>query len=148
MDTEITTPVCAVCSRVLNTLKNRTNGEIRYVHASLREDHAPVPVNSDQVVSVEVHCDFCYTTPAPWLFPTSEFQDPIGSISSPGYAACQQCHDLVMAEDRYGLLDAAVQGAVRSIPELKSDDAALRHLIGLMVDSFRVHRTGPPTRTD
>lgn len=100
-------------------------------------------------------CDFCSAPPL-WLFPAEHFDmgtnvfDPaIVHRSESDWAACQECHDLIQAEDRQGLAERTLTTIVRKAEvatrvERRRIERTARPATLDLHDRFRANRTGPP----
>jgi len=89
-------------------------------------------------------CDFCTEEPAPWSHGASDFvygtlERPVGSAG--GWAACEACHGLLVANDREGLLTRATRSYERRHREIRGH-AQVRAEMARVHESFWEHATG------
>jgi len=69
-------------------------------------------------------CDFCNAPNPVWRFQARPFVVDYGSLagaSDAGWAACDACRDMILADDRNGLVDRAMLIAP-AIPDLAESD--------------------------
>jgi len=98
-------------------------------------------------------CDFCSDKNPLWVFPAKGFTTTYGydshsqikGRSDKWWAACQPCHDLVLANDNNGLADRALASEFAA-REYRSghDRAVVRQLIVEGHGKFMNNRTGAP----
>jgi len=92
-------------------------------------------------------CDFCSAPDAGWRHPARSF---IGYVA-PGvvgesvgdWAACQECHNLIVSGNRAGLTERSVSTFIAMHPELGVDQAELAKKMRILHASFVENRTGP-----
>jgi len=77
-----------------------------------------------------MYCDFCNAPNPAWRFRARAFvvdYGPMTGANDAGWAACDACRDLILADDLYGLVDRAMLNAP-AIPDLaESEVRELRH---------------------
>lgn len=66
-----------------------------------------------------MRCDFCSSQEPAWRYPAATFLDAVGSVSQEDWLACDECQELIEAEQR----DALARRAM--------------HCIGMRPDKFR-----------
>jgi hypothetical protein len=92
-------------------------------------------------------CDFCSDPDAAWRHPAQSF---IGYVA-PGvvgesvgdWAACQQCHQLIVSDDRMRLTERSVLTFIAMHPELEAVKTELATQMGILHAHFFENRTGP-----
>ena len=92
-------------------------------------------------------CDFCSAPNAGWRHPARSF---IG-YSAPGvvgeivgdWAACQECHRLIVSDDRVRLTATSVLAFIARHPELEAFKSELTTEMGTLHAQFFDNRTGP-----
>ncbi len=92
-------------------------------------------------------CDFCSTPDAGWRHPARSF---IGYIT-PGvvgesvgdWAACQECHQLIVSGNRAALTERSVATFIARHPELGVVKTELATEMGKLHTTFFENRTGP-----
>ncbi len=89
-------------------------------------------------------CDFCMSPRPAWCYPAMSFLDALGSKSVGDWLACAECHGLIEAGDRDGLLERAIRHV--DPPRNAREADATRWYIGDLHVLFRAHRTGPARR--
>ena len=85
-------------------------------------------------------CDFCNAPNPVWRFQARPFVVDYGAMagaSDTGWAACDTCRDLILANDRNGLVDRAMLIAP-AIPDLAESD--VRELRRWSQGLFFTHR--------
>jgi hypothetical protein len=85
-------------------------------------------------------CDFCNAPNPVWRFQARPFVVDYGSLagaSDAAWAACDACRDIILANDRNGLVDRAMQIAP-AIPDLAESD--VRQLRRWSQGLFFTHR--------
>jgi hypothetical protein len=89
-------------------------------------------------------CDFCSAPGPRWRFGARPFATTCGAVvatSDSGWAACDVCCSLVMADDRAHLLERGIE-LVPEIPEL-------REWVKIAHEGFFQHRLDrPPVRIE
>lgn len=92
-------------------------------------------------------CDFCTFPLVSWRFEAAPFGLDYGhaiATSDCGWAACEECADLILADDRDGLVERALRISP-GIPGAPEDE--VRELQRWAHDLFFVHRIdAAPTR--
>jgi len=91
-------------------------------------------------------CDFCNAPNPVWRFQARPFLVDYGAMagaSDAGWAACDACRDMILANDRNGLVDRAMLIAP-AIPDLaESDVKELPPLVaGSLFQAPRISRSG------
>jgi len=95
-------------------------------------------------------CDFC-SAPAPaWRYPARSFlaycvPNVVGE-SVGDWAACQECHMLIEANDRGGLAQRSLDELIRKHPEVSAAAGVLHEELTALHREFFEHRSGPPVR--
>lgn len=92
-------------------------------------------------------CDFCSAPDAGWRHPARSF---IGYVT-PGvvgesvgdWAACQECHHLIISGNRAGLTERSVLTFIAMHPELRVVKTELATQMGILHATFFENRTGP-----
>lgn len=89
-------------------------------------------------------CDFCSSHKVKWEFPCEDFQMPqMDWGSENGWAACDECKDLIEADDWDALaqraLDTTASSVLRQYPGLEI--SLFEHYYALHLQ-FRKHRKG------
>ena len=92
-------------------------------------------------------CDFCSAPDAGWRHPARSF---IGYVA-PGvvgesvgdWAACQECHQLIISGNRAGLTERSVLTFIVVHPELGVIQAELATKMGILHAQFFDNRTAP-----
>ena len=94
-------------------------------------------------------CDFCTFPVVAWRFEATPFGLDYGhaiATSDSGWAACEECADLILAGDRAGLVDRALRVSP-GIPGAPEDE--VRELQSWAHDLFFIHRLDiPPARIE
>lgn len=85
-------------------------------------------------------CDFCGAPEPKWAFPASRFKLAVG-FSEGGWAACEECRQLVDAGDREGLVRRALATQCSNEKHLKTLKALEAHLRDVHERFFK-HRLG------
>lgn len=147
--------MCAVCRHRLNAKEDPVTNELMaYEHGEGYYDHQARPVNEvlDDTILV---CDFCLTSHPTWDFPANEMPGILKSgdilISTGDWAACDECKELIVADDYEGLVARAARGHMKADPDVQAmmeSSPALR-LFGQMnlrnqMLEFKKARSGPP----
>lgn len=133
--------VCAVCSVPLTWYGNdEEEGIWQHSEALYPSDHPAVPVEAEQLSSVNYKCDFCSADHARWELPVRDFATPSGSTSVGNWCVCDACKPAVQWRDWEALV-GRVQNAVRAAGHsvTKSGDAHLRTLYADLAQNI----TGP-----
>jgi hypothetical protein len=69
-------------------------------------------------------CDFCSAKAPAWCYPATSFVamtiGPVVSASEGGWAACDECHWLIAAEDHEGLAQRSLATLIETHPEMAS----------------------------
>jgi hypothetical protein len=91
-------------------------------------------------------CDFCSAKAPAWCYPAASFVamtiGPLVSASEGGWAACDECHRLIAADDREGLAERSLATLIEAHAEMASVQG---ELIGSLRDlhaQFFAHRYG------
>jgi hypothetical protein len=91
-------------------------------------------------------CDFCSAKAPAWCYPAASFIamniGPLVSASEGGWAACEECHRLIAADDREGLARRSLSTLIEAHPEMAP---VQRELAGGLRDlhaRFFAHRCG------
>jgi hypothetical protein len=91
-------------------------------------------------------CDFCSAKAPAWCYPAASFVamtiGPLVSASEGGWAACDECHRMIAADDREGLAQRSLSTLIEAHPEMAS---VREELIGSLRDlhaQFFAHRCG------
>ena len=92
-------------------------------------------------------CDFCSASDAGWRHPARSF---IGYVacgvvgeSVGDWAACQQCHQLIVSDDRVRLTETSVLTFIARYPELEEFKSELATEMEILHAQFFDNRTGP-----
>ena len=93
-------------------------------------------------------CDFCSAPDAGWRHPARSF---IGYVA-PGivgesvgdWAACAQCHELIVSNDRAGLVERSLSALLAKQPELTEIRSELAGELARLHVNFFEHRAGHP----
>jgi hypothetical protein len=96
-------------------------------------------------------CDFCSAPFPAWVHPSADFSIPhLGWVSADGaWAACDVCHEMIMAEAQVRLRDRAVRTfAQRHGPLPKAAINEMRSKITTMHAGFWQNRNGEPFRDE
>lgn len=91
-------------------------------------------------------CDFCEQPHPEWAYPTDDFSQELGAASgrieynsSGGWAACQECYELIEANER----DELVRRSLRSMG-VPLTDWKLQKRVRALHDEFFLMRSGDP----
>ncbi|MBK7925996.1 MAG: hypothetical protein IPJ98_00465 [Bryobacterales bacterium] len=91
-------------------------------------------------------CDFCSAKAPAWCYPAASFIamtiGPLVSASEGGWAACDECHRLIAADNREDLAQRSLSTLIEAHPEMASVQG---ELIGSLRDlhaRFFAHRCG------
>ena len=92
-------------------------------------------------------CDFCSAPDAGWRHPARSFlgyvaQGVVGE-SVGDWAACQECHKLIVSDDRVRLTATSVATFIARHPELGVVKTELATEMGKLHANFFENRTGP-----
>jgi hypothetical protein len=97
-------------------------------------------------------CDFCSDPNPVWCFPARDFilddNSPLVQKSVGNWAACDECHALILAVDREGLRERSVANYLRLVDPECDDEAGLRRTLGRLHNLFFEFRCGEPRRED
>ena len=92
-------------------------------------------------------CDFCSAPDAGWRHPARSF---IGYVacgvvgeSVGAWGGCQQCHQLIVSDDRVRLTETSVLTFIARHPELENFKSELATEMGILHTQFFDNRTGP-----
>lgn len=148
--------VCAVCARVLNRLTDLNEENERWDHSFQDQpaDHVAIPVFPDEIIT-NYRCDFCnFNQSAPsWVIPANDFKMPGASVqdgvafemSTGDWGACEECGELIAANDWAGLLSRVSTGAAQR-SGMPQDMLAVR--LARMYHRLRANMTGDPYRVE
>jgi hypothetical protein len=104
------------------------------------------------MTNADLICDFC-SAPAPaWRYPARTFLAycvaNVAGESVGDWAACDECHRLIEAEDRNGLAQRSLDGLISKHPETRPVAAALYADLAELHDQFFAHRSGTAVSID
>jgi hypothetical protein len=92
-------------------------------------------------------CDFCSAPDAVWRHPARNFIGYVaGSVvgeSVGDWAACHECHKLIVSDDRVRLTATSVSTFIARHPELEAFKSELATEMGILHAQFFDNRTGP-----
>jgi hypothetical protein len=81
-----------------------------------------------------------------WRYPAQNFVayavEGVVGESVGDWAACCNCHRLIEAGDRNGLLDRSIHRLLEKNPGMREAEAELRHQMGHFHRMFFAHQTG------
>lgn len=94
-------------------------------------------------------CDFCTGVPIVASFPCAAVMiatADVTHVSRDPWGACQECHDLIDADDRHGLLDrSAASLEAANGPFDEGTRVFMRNTLEGIQEQFFMGRIGPPT---
>ena len=94
----------------------------------------------------ELLCDFCSEPSPAWCYPAETFIamtiGPVASTSDGGWAACDECHRLIEADDRQALADRSATLLIVANPEFAAVAEELRGQLADLHRGFFSHRLG------
>lgn len=98
------------------------------------------------MIDADLICDFC-SAPAPaWRYPARTFLAycvaNVAGESVGDWAACDECHRLIEAEDRNGLAQRSLEELILKHPEAWLAAAALYEDLADLHNQFFAHRSG------
>jgi hypothetical protein len=92
-------------------------------------------------------CDFCSAPDPEWRHPARSFVGYVAAgvvgESVGDWAACQQCHQLIVSGERVRLTERSVVTFIAKHPELKAVKTELATEMGILHAQFFGNRTGP-----
>lgn len=139
---------CGVCGHVLN-LYEGSFGQKTWIHVlETDNDHPVVPVPVDSI-HTKFMCDFCLSENALWALPVEDYQSSATGQNVGDWAACNECAELIRANDWNTLTTKAHTAMLKRHPEgnIKRADFVIlynqmrQHIIG----ELRLASTNPPT---
>jgi hypothetical protein len=89
-------------------------------------------------------CDFCSAAYPAWVHPSADFVVGNWGSADNAWAACETCHELIVAEDKTGLANRALRTVPGGVPR-----DIRRHVlkkINEMHAGFWANRFGTPHR--
>ena len=98
------------------------------------------------MINVDLICDFC-SAPAPvWRYPARTFLAycvaSVAGESVGDWAACDECHKLIEAEDRKSLAQRSLDELILKHPEARPAAAVLYEDLAELHNQFFAHRSG------
>jgi hypothetical protein len=106
----------------------------------------PDPVKPSIDVSAAYVCDFCSDPDPRWCFPAAAFtQEAYAWGSCDDWAACDDCHRLIVLERYERLLKRSARAYLRRNGSLTPH---VLEALSRLHESFRAHRMGPPIEID
>ena len=95
-------------------------------------------------------CDFCSAPEPAWRYPARSFLaycvTNVAGESVGDWAACEQCHILIEADDRSGLARHSLDELIAKHPEAILAATALYEELARLHREFFDHRSGPAVR--
>ena len=90
-------------------------------------------------------CDFCSAPDAGWRHPARSFTTFSGVVgeSVGDWAACQECHQLIVSDERARLTERSLLTFIAVHPELEAVKTELATEMGILHAQFFDNRTGP-----
>jgi hypothetical protein len=92
-------------------------------------------------------CDFCSAPDAAWRYPARSFIGYIaGGVvgeSVGDWAACHECHQLIVSDNRVRLTETSVLTFIARHPELQGFKSELATQMEILHAQFFDNRTGP-----
>ena len=102
------------------------------------------------VTDTNLLCDFCSTPDPAWRYPARSFlaycAPNVAGESVGDWAACEQCHILIEANDRSGLAQRSLDELIAKRPEAILAATVLYEELAGLHREFFAHRSGPPVR--
>lgn len=95
---------------------------------------------------MRMRCDFCSSADVRWEYPAADFvvfDLPVRQGSKDGWAACEECHLLIEADDRTGLADRSLAAFGDFQVGLGLGSPDLLATFRSIYQGFWNHRTGP-----
>lgn len=98
------------------------------------------------MINADLICDFC-SAPAPaWRYPARTFLAycvaNVAGESVGDWAACDECHKLIEAEDRKSLAQRSLDELILKHPEARPAAAVLYEDLAELHNQFFAHRSG------
>ena len=92
-------------------------------------------------------CDFCSAPDPEWRHPARSFVGYVAAgvvgESVGDWAACQECHQLIVSGERVRLTERSVVTFIAKHPELEAVKTELATEMGILHAQFFDNRTGP-----
>ena len=137
---------CRICRQPLGTTWVSTGQGLALVGLHERPqdyDHEPDPVPRESLAEVDVRCDFCSAPQLTWVYPAAAFDvAEVSWGSADDWGACDDCHALMEAGDREGVVDRAMVLWQQRTP--RSQWPTLRREMVNLHSRFHDNRMGPP----
>lgn len=130
---------CRTCGYILNI-----NAFNQPEHPSTAPSDHPVDAAPSYMVKLVELCDFCTTNQSPWVLPVKSFAVYPGGESLGDWAACQECAELINADDWDGLTRRAIEHYQRRNPE---SEPILNQYFTVLYAAVRKNTTGPLRRS-
>ena len=96
---------------------------------------------------VNLQCDFCSVPCPSWRYPARSFiayrASNLAGESVGDWAACDACHKLVEADDRYSLAQHSLDKLILKHPEARAAAEILFQNLAELHRQFFEHRCGP-----
>lgn len=129
--------VCAVCSIPLSY---GSRSGWHHPAGLTPWDHVAVPVEPEELASINWRCDFCNREHARWLLPADSFGMVTGDTSVSDWCVCDVCKPAVEARDWLTIV-GRVQTTFRAHGR-RFDEGHVKYMLDLYRELDR-HITGP-----
>ena len=98
------------------------------------------------MTNVILQCDFCSALGPKWRYPTRSFVaycvPNVAGESVGDWAACDECHSLIEADDRRVLAQRSLDKLILKHPEASAEAAVLYENLAELHQQFFAHRNG------
>ena len=98
------------------------------------------------MTNTSLQCDFCSAPGPVWRYPARTFvaycEPNVAGESVGDWAACDQCHVLIEADDRGGLAQRSLNELILKHPEASAAAAVLYEQLVELRQQFFAHRSG------